>query len=161
MRCRWYFDAKAAGFQQRTDPAACGRTVLTLTHPKEETSMIHRPSLVAIAAALAWLPAAHAIDIDSPVPDYKIRLDLTLKYSSAWRLQDPSHALTGLDVATDPGTGNEDDGDHNFRKGLISSRFDLLGELDVTGPHFGGRVSGTAWHDSVYLRNNAYAGTPL
>ena len=123
--------------------------------------MIHRPSLVAIAAALTWLPAARAIDIDSPLPDYKIRLDLTAKYSSAWRLQNPSNALTGLDVAVDPGTANEDDGDHNFKKGLISSRFDLLAELDISGPNFGGRISGTAWRDSVYLRDNAYAGTPL
>lgn len=123
--------------------------------------MFHRPSLIAAAAALALLPAAHAFDIDSPLEDYRIRLDLTPKYSSAYRLKNPSDALTRLDVAADPGTVNEDDGDHNFSKGLISSRFDLLAELDVTGPHFGGRLSGTTWRDAVYLRPNNYAGTPL
>jgi hypothetical protein len=38
-------------------------------------------------------------------------------------------ALTRLDVAVDPGTVNEDDGDHNFKRGLISNRFDLLAEV--------------------------------
>jgi hypothetical protein len=118
--------------------------------------------VLAVAAALALPAAAHAIDI--PLPDdsgLKLTLDLTPKYSTAYRLHDPSAALTRLDVAADPGTVNEDDGDHNFRKGFVSSRFDLLGELDLTGSNFGARVSGTAWRDSFYLRRSAYAGTPV
>jgi hypothetical protein len=67
--------------------------------------------------------------------------------------------LTGFDKAVDPGVLNEDDGDHNFQKGQISNRFDLMAELDVMGKNFGGRISGTAWHDSVYLRNNNYSST--
>lgn len=122
--------------------------------------MKHRPTAVALAAALA-LPAAHAFDIELPDSDAKLRLDLTPKYSTAMRLKDPSPALTRFDVAVDPGTLNEDDGDRNFKKGQVSNRFDLLAELDLTAKNFGGRISGTAWHDSVYLRNNANAGTPL
>jgi hypothetical protein len=120
-----------------------------------------RPSLLACAAALALLPTARAFDIETPDPALKVRLDLTPKYSSGHRLKNPSPELTQLDVAVDPGTVNEDDGDHNFRKGLISSRFDLLAELDVTAKHFGARLSGNAWRDSVYLRPNRYEGTPL
>lgn len=123
--------------------------------------MTHRPSLIATAAIALLQPAAHAMDIDTPLADYKVRLDLTPKYSTAHRLKNPSDALTRLDVAVDPGTVNEDDGNHNFKKGQISNRFDLLAELDVTGPSFGGRLSGTAWRDAVYLRNNRYEGTPL
>ena len=122
--------------------------------------MKHRHTLVAVAAALA-LPAAHAFDIELPDPDLKLRLDLTPKYSTALRLKDPSAALTRFDVAVDPGTINEDDGDHNFKKGQISSRFDLLAELDLSAPSFGARLSGTAWRDAVYLRKNSYAGTPV
>ena len=105
--------------------------------------MKHRRTAVALAAALA-LPAAHAFDIELPDSDAKLRLDLTPKYSTAMRLKDPSPALTRFDVAVDPGTINEDDGDHNFKKGQISNRFDLLAELDVTAKNFGGRISGTA-----------------
>jgi hypothetical protein len=74
--------------------------------------MKHRRSLVAAAVALA-LPAAHAFDITVPDPDVKVRLDLTPKYSTAVRLKDPSPALTRFDVAVDPGSINEDDGDHS------------------------------------------------
>ena len=119
-----------------------------------------RRHLLAVAAALA-LPAAHAFDIETPDPEWKLRLDLTPKYSLAYRLKDPSAALTRFDVATDPGTVNEDDGDHNFNKGLISNRLDLLAELDLSGRNFGGRISGNAWHDRVYLRRNDYAGTEI
>jgi hypothetical protein len=117
---------------------------------------------LAVAAALALPAAVHAFDIALPADsDLKLRLDLTPKYSAGYRLNDPSAALTRFDVAVDPGTTNEDDGDHNFKKGLISSRFDLLGELDLTGPNFGARVSGSAWRDSVYLRRSSYQGTPI
>lgn len=121
-----------------------------------------RKNRVALAAAAALLlPAAQAFDIKTDDPDVKIRLDLTPKFSAAYRVKDPSDALTRLDVAKDPGTVNEDDGDHNFRKGLISRRFDLLAELDISTPTFGARLSGTAWHDGAYLGRNDYNGTPL
>ena len=124
--------------------------------------MTHRPSRIALAAALVLtLPLAHAIDLETPDPDTKVRLDFTPKYSAGYRLKNPSKALTQLDVAVDPGTLNEDDGDHNFKKGLISSRTELLTEFDVTSRNFGARISANAWNDSVYLRRNAYQGTPL
>jgi hypothetical protein len=125
--------------------------------------MHHTRHALAVAAALALLsaPEAYAFDIPTPDPELKVRLDLTPKYSAGYRLKNPSAALTRLDVAVDPGTVNEDDGNHNFNKGLISSRFDLLAELDVTAKNFGGRISGSSWRDSVYLRNNDYQGTEV
>jgi hypothetical protein len=119
-----------------------------------------RPSWLGAAAAFL-MPWAQAFDIETPNPDYRVRLDLTPKYSTAYRLKNPSAPLTQLDVAVDPGIVNEDDGDHNLRRGLISSRWDLLAEFDVTGPNFGGRLSGAAWRDAVYLRPNDYQGTPV
>jgi hypothetical protein len=125
--------------------------------------MEHRRSVLAMAATLALTaaPLAHAFDIETPDPDLKVRLDLTPKYSAGYRLKNPSPALSRLDVAGDPGTVNEDDGNHNFNKGLISSRFDLLAEFDVTAKNFGGRISGNTWRDSVYLKGNDYQGTEV
>lgn len=117
-------------------------------------------ALAASAALLAW-PSAHAFDLQSPDPDIKIRLDLTPKFNLGYRVNNPSAALSRLDVTGDPGLVNEDDGNHNFNKGLYSRRFDLLTELDVSGPNFGGRISATAWHDGTYLKRNDYAGTSL
>ncbi|MBI5716942.1 MAG: DUF1302 domain-containing protein [Burkholderiales bacterium] len=126
-----------------------------LRHPR-------RARRVALAAAATLAaPAALAFTIETPDPDLKVRFDLTPKASLGYRLKDPSPALTRMDVAVDPGIVNEDDGDHNFKKGLVSRRFDLLAELDIATPVFGGRLSGTAWHDGAYLGRNDYAGTPL
>lgn len=118
------------------------------------------PLAIAALAALS-LPAAQAFEIETPDPDLKVRLDLTPKFSLGYRLKDPSAALSRLDVAVDPGTVNEDDGNNNFRKGLISRRFDLLAELDVSAPNYGGRLSATAWHDGAYLGRSDYAGSAL
>ena len=114
---------------------------------------------IALAAAAAFmLPAAQAFDISPADSDYRIRLDLTPKYSLGHRLKNPSPALTRIDFARDSGVVNEDDGDNNFRKGLISNRLDLLTEFDVTGPKFGGRLSATAWYDDVYNQRSDYDG---
>lgn len=122
--------------------------------------MKHRTAIAA-AVPLVLASAAHAFDIELPDPDTRLRLDLTPKYSVGYRLKNPSAKLTRLDVAVDPGTVNEDDGDHNFDKGVMSNRFDLLGELDLSTPHFGARISGNAWRDAVYLKRNDYDGTAL
>lgn len=123
--------------------------------------MQHRHTLVAVAAALALLPSAQAIGIDTPDPDLKVRPDLTPEYSLGCRLKNPSDALTRFDVAVDPGTVNEDDGDHNFRRGPISNRLDLLAEFDISAKNFGARLSGNGWRDSVYLRSNKDRGTEI
>jgi len=122
---------------------------------------MRKTSLALAAAATLALPGAQAFTIDTADPDMKVRFDLTPKFSLGQRLKSPSDALTRVDVARDPGVVNEDDGDHNFKKGLISSRFDLLAELDISTPNWGGRLSATAWRDSAYLKRNDYAGTPL
>src|SRR5690606_7310248 len=48
-----------------------------------------------------------------------------------------------------------DDGNRNFKKGLISNRVDWLSELDVVyAKRYGFRLSGAAWYDSVYNQRN-------
>ncbi|MGC7404358.1 DUF1302 domain-containing protein [Pandoraea pneumonica] len=99
-------------------------------------------------ACLYWavVPTAGAFEFDTGNPDFKIRWDNTLKYSTAWRVQGQNNALL-----VDP---NMDDGDRNFNKGLISNRVDLLSEFDASYRDFGVRVSGAAWYDTVYNRAN-------
>ncbi|MNB82589.1 hypothetical protein D3C76_773500 [compost metagenome] len=90
-----------------------------------------------------------AFEFDSGNPDLRLRWDNTIKYSNAWRLKDQSNQLTQGQVAL-----NQDDGDRNFNKGLISNRLDLLSEFDITYQNFGARVSGAAWYDDVYNKSN-------
>lgn len=109
----------------------------------------HLPPLKPLAVAMLALTAgvSQAFELDSGVPDLRVRWDNTLKYSAAWRTHDADSRLT-----EGQGALNLDDGDRNFGKGLISNRLDLLSELDVTWGNVGARVSGAAWYDDVYNR---------
>jgi hypothetical protein len=91
-----------------------------------------------------------AVELDTGNPELIGRWDHTLKYSSTWRLRDPSPGLT-----QQPAAANLDDGNRNFKKGLISSRLDVLSELDlVYRKNYGLRISAAAWYDQVYNRRN-------
>lgn len=105
-----------------------------------------RRTLTPLLLALLAAPAAQAIEIDTGNPDWTLRWDNTVKYSLMQRLKDASPALS----AQPPLTANQDDGDNNFKKGLVSNRLDLFTELDLSGPGYGARLSGAAWYDSVY-----------
>jgi hypothetical protein len=103
-----------------------------------------------LAAALVLCSqAAHAFSVDTGNPDFKLRWDNTVKYSAAWRTQNPSSKLSEGQVAL-----NQDDGDRAFKKGLISNRTDILSELDMSFKNVGARLSGAAWYDSSYQHDN-------
>lgn len=103
-------------------------------------------SVLALGVGAAFGAPAEAFELDTGNPELRIRFDNTVKYSTAFRVKDQSDALTA--------PVNEDDGDRNFDRGLISNRLDLLSEFDVTYRDFGVRVSGAAWYDTVYNRSN-------
>nr|WP_230976801.1 DUF1302 domain-containing protein [Pseudothauera rhizosphaerae] len=86
------------------------------------------------------------MEFDTGNPDLKIRWDNNLKYSAMWRVKDASSELVA--------EVNQDDGDRNFSRGLVSNRVDLLSELDVVYKNFGFRLSGAAWYDDIYNRRN-------
>ena len=103
-----------------------------------------------LAAALVLCSqAANAFSVDTGSPDFKLRWDNTVKYSAAWRTQNPSSKLTEGQVSL-----NQDDGDRAFKKGLISNRTDILSELDMSFKNVGARLSGAAWYDSAYQHGN-------
>lgn len=102
---------------------------------------------ISVLAITAGVPDARAFEFDTGNPDLRVRWDNTLKYSSAWRTKDQSDKLIEGQTAL-----NQDDGDRNFDKGLISNRLDLLSEMDITYQNVGARVSGAAWYDDVYNR---------
>lgn len=104
--------------------------------------------LHAVSVAAWTLLAAHAasaMEIDTGNPDWKLRWDNTVKYSVMHRLDSASPELS-----TGTGTTNQNDGNNNFSRGIVSNRLDLLTELDLAGPRYGARVSAAAWHDAAY-----------
>ena len=66
---------------------------------------------------LVGLPLAHAVELTTGDPDLKLRWDTTIKYTSAFRVEARSSALAD----SPPTTINQDDGDRNFGRGLISN----------------------------------------
>ncbi|MCG2592388.1 DUF1302 domain-containing protein [Ramlibacter sp. XY19] len=117
------------------------------------------PRLSALAAAtLLACGASHAFEFATENPDLKIRWDNTVKYSAAARVSDRSPGLSqtafGPTGVVGPNNVNQDDGDNNFGKGLVSNRLDLFSELDASWRNWGARVSGAAWYDTLYNRGN-------
>lgn len=99
-----------------------------------------------LVAVICSSQNAFSFEIDSGNSDVKIRWDNTVKYSTAWRQNNPDNQLVS--------GPNQDDGDRNFKKGFVSNRLDLLSEFDFAYQNIGARVSAAAWYDSVYTGNN-------
>lgn len=112
------------------------------------------PRTLLAAAAMLACASAGAFEFDTGNPDVKIRWDNTFKYSIAGRVKERSPGLSrtafGPTGVVGPNNINQDDGDNNFGRGLVSNRLDVLSELDVSTERFGGRVSAAAWYDAVY-----------
>lgn len=124
--------------------------------PGTSLSGVHLKKLfIAVAGALAGLAAtpAMAMQIDTGNPDLRMSWDNTVKYSAAWRVRGADSNVA--DNSTDGPQTNTNDGDLNFGKGLISNRLDLLSELDLRYKgKYGLRLSGAAWYDDVYNKDN-------
>ena len=98
------------------------------------------------------ISAAQAFQIDTQNPDLRISWDNTIKYSAAFRVEGRSAKLT--EASENQSNRNQDDGDRNFDRGLISNRVDLFSEFDAIYKNFGVRLSGAAWWDLVYNQRN-------
>ncbi|WP_256832343.1 DUF1302 domain-containing protein [Pseudomonas sp. Pse1] len=117
---------------------------------RKPAALRRAPFTLTIAAGLVLgMPVAQAFQVDTGNPDFSLRWDNTVKYSAAWRTQNPSSKLSEGRVAL-----NQDDGDRAFKKGLISNRTDILSELDMSFKNVGARLSGAAWYDSSYQHDN-------
>ena len=101
--------------------------------------------LVFLVMGMLAAQSAVAIEIDTGNPDWKLRWDNTVKASLMQRLKDASPTLS----AQPPLTVNQDDGDNNFKKGLVSNRIELLSELDAVSTNgFGARIAAAGWYDA-------------
>jgi hypothetical protein len=104
-----------------------------------------RYTLLASAILAAYMPAAHAMELDLGNPDWTARFDNTVKYNYGVRTESADKRMLG--------TPNNNDGDYNFRKSgtNITNRVDLLTEMDVVYKNsMGFRVSAASWYDKAY-----------
>ena len=115
--------------------------------------MNHKTLVLAIA--LTAPGSSIAFEFDTP-DDWEIRWDNTFKLNVMARV-----AKQDDDVITpqaDAGWFLADDADLSVDRsglGLVSTRFDVLSELDVIWrENFGFRVSGSGWYDPQYDDDN-------
>lgn len=106
------------------------------------------------ALALAVCGAAYAETIDVGDPDWAIRWDNTIEYTTAVRVAPQNSALTSL---SEPYNSNTAQGDRNFKQGdVVNDRVDLFSEFDaIYQEKTGVRFSAAAWYDGAYAGKTA------
>jgi hypothetical protein len=106
---------------------------------------------VAGALALGTPERAHAFNLYSGSygsQNLEINLDTTLEYSTFMRIDNPSTTLAG------PGNANGNEGDDDFRHGVVENVFEALPVFDLKYGPYGVHVSGEAFIDPNYLEKN-------
>ena len=81
------------------------------------------------------------------IDGFDVRLDTTLRLSSAVRVEPRNPSLLG-DI-------NADDGDRAFAPGPISERVDVASQLDITRGDLGAELSMDGWYDGAYDQTDA------
>ncbi len=85
----------------------------------------------------------NAFNIPTGNDDLVLRWDNTLRYTLQSRVADQEDALLR--------NPNGDDGDRNFKDGIVSNRIDVLSEADLVYKQaWGVRASGAFWYDQAY-----------
>jgi hypothetical protein len=101
---------------------------------------------------LASVPGAHAFQLYNGAASGNnliVNLDITTSYSGLLRAHSPSALLTsGVTNA------NGNDGDANFRSGIVGNTFSILPVLDIKNNNFGIHISGEYFVNTVYLGTN-------
>lgn len=120
------------------------------THFRPSLSRRIRALLLGCACLLPGVPALGAEIYNAD--GLTIRWDNMLRYTLASRLNSQDAALLA-DL-------NWDDGDRNFKPGLISNRLDLVSALDMAKADWGIHASAMAWYDRVYRQGTDAAQLP-
>jgi hypothetical protein len=98
-----------------------------------------------LTLGLSPLAATNAYAVTYQVGDYTISLQSTVGYTVGLRTAPVNNELAGL---------NNDDGDRNFRSGVMANRFQSLEQLGIVDGDYGFRASALAYIDTVYLGHN-------
>ena len=108
-----------------------------------------RRGLLAGVCLAAWGAAshpAHAISLYNGMNygnNLEINLTTTVSYTGAWRVNSPSAFLV---------TG--EDGDNNFKHGLVTNLFSVVPVLDLRDGDYGAHLSGQFYLNTPYLGTN-------
>lgn len=110
-------------------------------------------SISAAAVSLCFAQGAYALNFN-PADDLQIDWDTTLTYGASWRVENRDERL--VDPTINGGVNfNQDDGNRNFDRGLISSRSSITTEVDANYRRdYGLFLRARAYYDDVYHSTN-------
>ncbi|TWJ18721.1 DUF1302 domain-containing protein [Geobacter argillaceus] len=98
---------------------------------------------MALTSLLGGYGSAGAFEIKTGNDDVKVNWDNSIRYNLGYRVGQPDKAIVA--------NPDYDDGERNFRHGIVASRLDLISEFDVSYQKaYGIRLSGAGWYDQVY-----------
>lgn len=113
------------------------------TRSTTASGVLRLTTVAAAILAMAPVGVAHAFQFDTGNEDLEVRWDNTVRYNLADRVNSQNEALLK--------SPNNDDGNRNFNKGIVSNRLDVLSEFDVVyQKRYGFRVSAAGWYDAAY-----------
>ena len=118
------------------------------TAPRLRKNLLRGSALVGLAVIAGISsdgPNAHAATLYNNGA-VTISLESTLSWTVGVRTGSPNSQLLA--------NPNGDDGDRNFRHGLVENRGDILEQLDIADGNYGFHGSFSAWLDTVYLQHN-------
>lgn len=100
------------------------------------------------AFMLSWVQplSLHALQFYEK-GDFIATLDTTVSYSLQYRVEDPDKDLIGQPNGGNNLNSNWDDGTLNYDKGITSSMFKVISELEAKSRNIGLFVRGTAFYD--------------
>lgn len=98
---------------------------------------------ITMAAFLGISANADAFEINTGHEDFKVNWDNSIRFNLGYRVGKADPAILA--------NPDFDDGERNFRSGIVASRLDLLSEFDVSyQKKYGIRLSGAGWYDQAY-----------
>lgn len=124
------------------------------TRISRQHSALRLTPLAALLAGLAAVQPAAAFEIDTGNPDFKLRLDTTVRGNLGVRMEKQDPRILANPVY--------DESDGKFGRGdFVTQRLDLLGEFDLQYKKSAGlRISAAAWYDHAYRDTTVRSLTP-
>jgi len=92
------------------------------------------------------VPSAMAADVS--FGDVSASLDTTLSYGITSRVEGHDHRIIGIANGGEAYGVNADDGNLNYRKGIVSNTFKVTSELEISKENFGGFIRASAFYDA-------------
>ena len=111
---------------------------------RRSSHLHHCRGLVLLICGFSWI-AGHAADFR--IRDVEGLIDLTLAYGAAYRFRNADKRIVAIANGGKAENANRDDGDLNYKEGIVSNAVRANADLTLSWKQFGAYVRGFAMYD--------------